>query len=160
MTLQAIVIGGLVGLISGLITTYAGMRLRLHEERAKWTREFALKYAVTRSESPATAESLAAQFGVGILIVARPNQERVKHFIPPGSRFIVGGTDRADIRVREANVSHQHMVFEARSDGVFAIDFSTNGIVVNGQVVLNDSRRLESGDVTSMGETQIIYVAL
>jgi hypothetical protein len=160
MDLQSILIGGIVGLVSGLITAYAAMRFRLREERDKWNKDLALKYAATHAESPTTASNLAEHFGVGVLIVHEPQQDRRKHFILPGTRLIVGRRNSAHIAIAEPMASLEHMAFEARESGVFAVDFSTNGIFVCGEHLRRDAKRLESGDVVMIGNTQITFVAL
>jgi hypothetical protein len=63
MELQTALAGGVVGLISGVITAYVTMRFRLREERAKWQRELALRVATSRTDSGAMNDRLAEQFG-------------------------------------------------------------------------------------------------
>lgn len=160
MDLQMALVGGAVGLASGLITAYVAMRFRLREERAKWERDVALKYAAARAEGGAMTQSLGEQFGTYFVIVREPDQKSRKCFLMPGTRLIVGQSSSADICVAESSASRQHMAFDVRPAGVFAVDLQTaNGIKVNG-VPARASVKLESGDVVTIGQTNLTFVAL
>ena len=87
-------------------------------------------------------------------------QARQKHFLVPGARLVVGRSIDVDICIDENAASGHHAAFEARDTGVFLIDFLTrNGTYVNGSRVV-ESVQIESGDVVTIGDTQIIFVAL
>ena len=160
MDIATALVGGGIGLISGLVTTYAAMRFRLHEERTKWSKELALKYAVARADAAPLANSLAEQFGTSLLIVREPGQERRKHFLLPGTRLVVGRSSTAQIRIADAAASRQHSAFEVREAGVFVVDFGTyNGTFMNGARIA-EATRLESGDVVTIGQTPITFVQL
>jgi pSer/pThr/pTyr-binding forkhead associated (FHA) protein len=160
MDLGTALVGGAVGLVSGLVTAYAAMRFRLREERAKWARELALKYATARADSGAVASSIAEQFGTCLVIVNEPGQGRQKHFLLPGTRLVVGGGPNVEIRIAEKAASQRHMGFELREAGAFVVDFHTvNGTWLNGTRIV-DAARLESGDVVTIGETRITFLAL
>jgi len=150
--------GGVIGLIPGLITAYVAMRFRLREERAKWQRELALRFATSQTDAAAVSERLAEQFGAYVIVVREPGKERRKYFLIPGTRLVAGGDPTADIPI--ARGSRRHMALEARPAGVFAIDLGTGeGIKVNGDRV-SGSSRLESGDVVTVGDTDFTFVSL
>jgi FHA domain len=160
MDLGTAFVGGAVGLVSGLVTAYAAMRFRLREERTKWARELALKYAAARADAAPMASSLAEQFGTCLLIVREPGQERQKHFLLPGTRLVVGRSPRAQIQIVEESASQQHTAFEAREAGVFVVDLATlHGTLVNGRV-FSQAARLESGDEVTIGQARITFVEL
>src|SRR3954466_11101991 len=99
MDIETALVGGAIGLVSGLVTAYAAMRFRLREERARWSKEVALKYAAARADEAPLASSLAEQFGTCFLIVREPGHERRKRFLLPGTRLLVGRDAKADIRI-------------------------------------------------------------
>jgi hypothetical protein len=160
MDLGTALVGGAIGLVSGLVTAYAAMRFRLREERTKWERDLALQYANARAGGAPPARSLAEQFGRSLLIVREPGRERQKHFLLPGTRLVVGRSDSADIHIAEEAASRQHAAFETRDNGVFVVDLGTgNGTTVNGPRI-GGPQHLESGDVVSIGQTLITFVVL
>jgi len=160
MDLGTAFVGGAVGLVSGLVTAYAAMRFRLREERAKWSRELALKYAAARADAAPMASSLAEQFGTSLLVVREPGQERQKHFLLPGTRLVVGRDESVQIRIAETAASRKHTAFEVREAGVFVVDLGTvDGTWMNGARV-HEAARLESGDVVTIGQTHITFVEL
>ena len=67
MTIETIIISALVGIITSAITAYITIGLRMREEKEKWRREFALKYAEAQATDSTRAERMAVQFGVGVL---------------------------------------------------------------------------------------------
>lgn len=158
MDIGTALVGGAIGLVSGLITAYAAMRFRLREERLRWSKELALKYAAARADGTPLASSLAEQFGTCILIVREPDRERRKHFLLAGTRLVAGSNVTADIPI--PNASRSHAAFEVRESAVFVVDLGTgNGTLVNGARVTTPTR-LESGDVVTIGQTHITFVRL
>jgi len=156
--LQTALAGGVVGLVSGLITAYVTMRFRLREERGKWQRELALRFATSRTETGAMSERLAEQFGAYVIVLREPGKERRKYFLIPGTRLVAGRDASADIPIAQG--SRRHLALEARPAGVFAIDLGTSdGIRVNGERVAGSSR-LESGDVVTVGNAGFTFVSL
>lgn len=160
MDIQTALLGGVIGLVSGLITAYVAMRLRLREERSRWSREVALKYATARADGAPLASSLAEQFGTGLLIVREPGQERQKYFLLPGIRLVVGRRGSADIQIAEPAASASHTAFEARESGAFVTDLGTNSGTFKNGARVTDAMRLESGDVVTIGQTHITFVQL
>jgi len=57
MTLQAIIISAVVGIITSAVTAYITTRLKLKEERDKWRREFAFKFAEAQVANNGVAKS-------------------------------------------------------------------------------------------------------
>lgn len=136
------------------------MRFRLREERAKWSKELALRYATARVDAAPLANSLAEQFGTCLLIVREPGHERQKHFLMPGARLVVGRHEQADIRIAEQEASRQHSAFEVREAGVFVVDLGTDSGTFSNGVRVAEAARLESGDVVTIGQTHINFVQL
>ena len=158
MDLGTALIGGAVGLVSGLATAYAAMRFRLREERAKSARELALRYAAARVDAGPVANSLAEQFGTSLVIVNEPALERRKYFLLPGTRALVGRIKDNDIVIAEPQASRRHMAFEVREAGTFAVDLG-HGTCINGTRIAGPTL-LKSGDVVTIGDTRMIFVAL
>jgi pSer/pThr/pTyr-binding forkhead associated (FHA) protein len=160
MSITSLIISGAIGLVSGLVMAYVAMRIRLREERAKWKREIALKYVEAQSTAPTAAAMLTKEFGPGIVVVDTPGELRRKHFIPTGGRLVIGRSGDADININDPFLSRQHFAFEDRSNGVFVIDFHTHGgTILNGEPI-TAAVRLKTGDVLSIGDTKITFVAL
>lgn len=160
MDLGTALIGGTIGLISGVITAYATMRFRLREERARWSKEVALKYTAARADGTSLANSLAEQFGTGLLIVHEPGKDRQKRFLLPGTRVVVGRQPGSDVQITDPAASRSHSAFEVRESGVFVIDLGTaNGTLLNGARVA-EATRLESGDVVTIGQAYITFVQI
>ena len=160
MDIKTALVGGAIGLMSGLITAYAAMRFRLREERARWSKDVALKYAAARADGGSLASSLAEQFGTYVLIVREPGQERQKRFLLPSTRLVVGRSGAADISISDPAASLTHSAFEARESGVFVIDLGTTRGTLSNGVRVGQPTRLESGDVVTIGETHITFVQL
>ena len=72
--------------------------------------------------------------------------------------FTVGRSSANDVELQGDDfASARHARFEPRGDGVWVSDLgSTNGTFVNG-VKLNAPRKLRSGDVVRVGETDLRY---
>jgi pSer/pThr/pTyr-binding forkhead associated (FHA) protein len=153
-------LSGAIGLCSGLITSYAAMRLRLREERARWNREFAVKFAEAKASSPPMAKNLAEQFAVGLLVISEPGKERRRVFISPAGAICGRGPD-CDLIIDDRSVSRMQARFLRREDGIYLEDLWSSGwTTVNDVRIVNSSVKLETGDVIGIGDARITFVAL
>jgi len=154
---KTVIVSGAVGVVSGAITAYVTTKLKMREEKAKWEREFAVKYAEIKTSHPESAENLATQFAVGYLIVEEPRKDRRKFFIASGTRIIVGRSSDGDILVSDPAVSRRHVMFEAESNSVFVLDLqAVSGVFLNGDKIRSKSK-LKSGDVVRVGQTNLTF---
>jgi pSer/pThr/pTyr-binding forkhead associated (FHA) protein len=155
---QTVIVSGIVGVATSAITAYVTAHLKMREERKKWDREFALKYAEAASADRGAAEVLARQFAVGFLIVQHPDGERDKVFIPQGRRIVVGCKTSNEVVLRDPLVSREAAVIEAEGASVFVIDLgSTNGIFLNDARLGDSKTRLKTGDVIRVGDSKLTF---
>ena len=74
---------------------------------------------------------------------------------PEGS--VVGRSRECDIVLEDAGISRRHLEIRPAADGWSVRDLgSTNGVLVNGQVI-RAAHRLEPGDVIGIGSTEIVF---
>lgn len=115
-------------------------------------------------ESFVLAPSQAAALGLGqrkparLVVVKSSALTRGETHELNAVPLTVGRSAGNDIELRgDGFASASHARFEQRSDGVWLEDTgSTNGTFVNG-VRLNGARKLASGDVVRVGETDLRY---
>ena len=156
MEMKTILISGLVGIVTSLITAYITTRLNLRQERAKWDRELVQKLAELKSSDLPQANRLARQFAVGYVVYKIPETtEREKVFIPSSGRVSVGRSADNDICIDAAHapgISRHHALFEATESSVFIVDLgSSMGVFVNGQRV-SERQKLRDRDIVVVGE--------
>ena len=84
----------------------------MREEKEKWRREFALKYAEAQATDSTRAERMAVQFGVGVLKYRTVGvAETPKIFLPPNSRLVAGRGENNAIMLKDTKVSRHHCAF-------------------------------------------------
>jgi pSer/pThr/pTyr-binding forkhead associated (FHA) protein len=156
--LKTIIVSAIVAIITSAITAYITTRFRMREEKAKWNREFAIKYAEAQVTDNARAQRMATQIGIGVLIFEDPEtSERQRVFVPPNCRLVVGKAPQSDIPVKEPMMSKQHFAIVADEAKVYVEELgSPNGVFLNGELV-KGSRRLKTGDVIHVGETKFSF---
>jgi hypothetical protein len=155
MDAPTVLVSALVGAATSAVTAYFTSKLKVSEEREKWSRDFALKYAEALQTNPAVAASLAKQFAIALLIVHSTGMIRRKIFAPPSSRLVVGRGADNEIVVEDASVSTHHGAFYTDNVHIFVESMgATNGVFVNSKLVKDSVRvLLRNGDVVKMGET-------
>jgi hypothetical protein len=110
---------------------------------------------------PGLAPPPPAAVDAGALVVVRsPVLGEQTRFDLDSRPVTIGRAETSDIAVEgDEFASTRHARFETRRDGVWVEDLgSTNGTYVNG-VKLSRSRRLTSGDIVRIGETDLRYDA-
>ena len=103
--------------------------------------------------------SLVAPVSSGRLVVVRSRHlDEGSDFVLNSAQITVGRGGQNDIALpQDEFASARHARFEPRQDGVWIQDLgSTNGTFLNG-VRLERPRRLTSGDVVRVGETDLRY---
>jgi pSer/pThr/pTyr-binding forkhead associated (FHA) protein len=161
--MNTVVVSAIVGILTSAVTAYITTLLRMREERAKWDRDLALKYAQARSENRGAADSMASQFAVGFLLVEHPNGSRDKVFIPEGGRITIGrDSSRSQVVLSDPSVSAIAAMIETEGSLVFVQDLYTrNGTFLNGTRLQTESRsKLKSGDVIRLGDTKLTFQAM
>jgi pSer/pThr/pTyr-binding forkhead associated (FHA) protein len=182
MQLETVIVSAIVGVCSSVATALITSRLKINEERSKWRREFASKYAEAQSRDPKLAEGLAKQFAVGMLII-EPNINkhrrqlwesfsealripptpdgggRIKKFVPPYSRLTIGSGPGVDIPVHSSNVSEQHAAIFSDDSGVYVENLGTQSTYIS-RTLLREKRKLDSLDAVFVGATVIVFVEL
>ena len=157
MSLETIIVSAVVGIVTSAITAYVTTRLRMKEEKEKWRREFAVKFAEAQATDNAHAQKIAVQFAIGVLIKNPESEEREKIFVPPNCRLIAGRDPANPIHTNDRQTSRHHCAFDADDQDVYIEELgSVNGAYVNG-VFLKGKRRLEAGDTVQMGDTTFSY---
>jgi pSer/pThr/pTyr-binding forkhead associated (FHA) protein len=158
MSLETILISAVVGIITSMITAYITTRLRMREEKDKWRREFALKYAEAQATNNLNAQRMAVQFAIGVLIKNPQSANRERIFIPPYCRLIAGRSEDNAIVLDDEGISRHHCAFDADDTDVYVEDLgSPNGVCLRGER-LRGRRKLEAGDeVTLSSETEFRF---
>jgi pSer/pThr/pTyr-binding forkhead associated (FHA) protein len=152
VNLQTVIISALVGVVTSAITAYFTTRLRIKEEKEKWRREFAVKYAEVQATDNSLAQKMATQFAIGVLIKNPKSDDRERIFIPPHCRLVAGRSQDNPISI-DPSTSRQHCAFDANDTDVYAEELgSPNGSFINGEQ-FSGRRKLETGDIIAMGQT-------
>jgi pSer/pThr/pTyr-binding forkhead associated (FHA) protein len=174
MDYETVLVSAVVGVITSAVTTYITLPLRMKEERnkldlriqeereklylrieeekEKWTRDFAVKYAEKQATDIISAERIAEQFAIGVLIYKDlETGESKRFFLPSNSRLMAGRNSDNAIVIKNSSVSLKHCAFEADNSNVYIVDMvSTMGVFVNGNRVEN-RQKLCSGDAIVLG---------
>jgi FHA domain len=102
------------------------------------------------------AQPVARELG-RLVVLASPALEEGEAFAIDSSSLSIGRDDANDLPIHDTYASALHARFEPRRDGVYVQDVgSTNGTYVNG-IRLTRDRRLVSGDVVRIGETNLRF---
>jgi pSer/pThr/pTyr-binding forkhead associated (FHA) protein len=161
MDAQTVMVSAVVGVATSAITAYITTRVKMSEERKKWERELALKYAEAAAVNPAVAGSLATQFPAGYLIVRQPFKQREKIFIPNHNRIIIGRSEGCAVFLHDKRVSRQAAAISSNGTSVFLEDLgSRKGILLNGVQLGHEPSKLESGDIITINETSLEFHAM
>ena len=133
----------------------------MREEKEKWRREFALKYAEAQATDSARAERIAVQFGVGVLKYRTEGvTETQKIFLPPNSRLVAGRGANNAITLNDAKASRHHCAFYTDDTGAYIEDLgSLDGTLLNDNVV-NGRQRIKTGDAIRVGDTEFLFYKL
>jgi len=95
--------------------------------------------------------------GAFLLVIAGERPGRV--FPLNGSVRTIGRSSRADIRLDQQSVSHEHAKLLQNGGGHLLLDMgSTNGTFVNDQSIRGE-KKLSAGDTIRIGETILSYLA-
>jgi pSer/pThr/pTyr-binding forkhead associated (FHA) protein len=161
MSIETILISALVGIITSGITAYITTGLRMREEKQKWRKEFAERYAEVLSKDSAHAERLAVQFGVGVLKFRTKGQTGTeKRFLPPNSRLVAGRGLNNDFVLIDSNVSRRHCAFFTDDTEVYIEDLgSITGTLLNGEKVKGRTR-IKTDDEIRIGDTEFLFYKL
>jgi pSer/pThr/pTyr-binding forkhead associated (FHA) protein len=124
----------------------------MKEERDKWSREFALKYAEKQTTDVASAQRIAEQFAIGILVYENSKtKERKKFFIPPNCRSTMGRSPENSIVIDETALSQRHCSFDADEKDVYVVDFQGVSGVFVGNSRVHGKYKLSSNDIVQIG---------
>jgi len=158
MNLETILISAIVGVVTSAVTAYITTRLRMKEEKAKWRKEFAFKYAEAQATDNSRAQRMAVQFAIGVLIKNPESEERERIFLPPNCRLIAGRSpDNPISTVDDLSTTRQHCAFDADDTNVYVEELgSFNGSFIN-KTLLDGRHKLETGDVITIGETTLVF---
>ncbi|HLR07407.1 MAG TPA: FHA domain-containing protein [Pyrinomonadaceae bacterium] len=152
MSLEIVIISAVVGSITSAITAYVTTRLKMKEEKEKWRREFAIKFAEVQSRDNTEAQKMAVQFAVGILIKNPESPERERIFMPPHCRLIAGRASDNAIVIDDPMLSRHHCAFDADDASAYVEDLgSANAIMLNGERVTG-RHKLKSEDLVLLSK--------
>jgi hypothetical protein len=143
-----ILISAGVGVVASVLTSYATAHLTARQELRRWRTEMAEKYASLVADQPASAQALARQFAIGVLILERGNSEqREKIFIAPHTRITAGRSESNELVLLSPAASQRHFAVSADGSHAYVEDLgSTNGVYLNDHLV-STRTILHSGDV-------------
>lgn len=156
-------IGAATSLLVTLVTTRAQLKREREELDAKlkadvdsWKREF----AEAAARGPSHTRLLAQQFRVGYISLLRPGgASSERHFIPANTTITIGRGVDSNIRILDDDrmISSTHALVEANESGIFFVDMSTNGTMLNGSLVGPTRRKLTAGDVLEIGSVRATF---
>ena len=164
MDIATVLISGVVGAVTSAITAYFTSKLKVSEEREKWSREVSQKYAEALATNPGVAAHMARQFGIALVVLKPPQspeeKARGKFFILPNSRQVVGRASDCDIVLDVVAMSGHQAAFSADSTTVYIETLGAkNPTLVNGKVVEGHAH-LRSGDEVTIGRTHFVLIML
>jgi hypothetical protein len=149
--IKTIIASAVVGVIASALTAYITTRLKVKEEKEKWRREFAIKFADLQSTDRAQAQSLIVQFAIGVLIKNPDADERERIFIAPNCRLIVGRGEDNAIRINEDRVSRHHCAFVADDERVFVEVLGSVSATFLNEETVKRKTQLKTGDIITIG---------
>ena len=157
MNITTIIISAAVGIITSAITAYLTTRLKMREEKDKWRREFAIRFAEAQATDNGRAQKMAVQVAIGVLIKNPEAEDRERIFIPANCRLIAGRASDNAIPLDDLRVSRHTCSFDADDENVFIeILGSQSTIFVNGEP-LTGKRKLETDDMIIVGSTSFRF---
>lgn len=174
--ISAIIIGAFAGLLSGLITAYITTVLKIKEEKAKWNREFSIRYLDAKFNNQGYEQEIAAQYAIGYIAIYpakdfAPARDPIpnffgtplnKVFIPQNIRLIAGRSPDNDIVLNHHGVSQKHIIFIADAADTYVQDLQTvAGIYIQGRngekQRIRGLHKLRSGDCIAVSGYVILY---
>lgn len=164
MDIATVLISGAVGAVTSAITAYFTSKMKVSEEREKWSRELTQKYAEALATSPGVAANMARQYGIAVLVmrsrVTTDARSEGKYFIMPNSRHVVGRAPDCDINLDDPAISHHQVAFSADSSDVYVETMGArNPILINGKEI-EGRVRLGSGDHVTVGKMRFEVLLL
>ncbi len=117
-------------------------------------------FILSPAAAAAALPALAAAAGGKLVVEESPVLEKGDEYEVDSAPLTVGRGGQNDVAIDgDEFASARHVRFEPRRDGVWVYDLgSTNGTYVNG-VRIADARKLASGDVVRVGETDLRFEA-
>jgi pSer/pThr/pTyr-binding forkhead associated (FHA) protein len=160
MSLETIITTALIGVVTSAITAYITTRFKIREERDKWRREFAFKFAEAQVKDSVTAQKMAAQFAIGVVIKNPETAEREKIFVAPNCRLVVGSAPDCAVVLDDRRVSRVQFAFWADDSDVFIEGLGgTNQTFLNGELI-SGRHKLKSDDLIKAGDTELRFQKL
>jgi len=162
--IATVLISGVVGAVTSAITAYFTSKLKVSEEREKWSRELSQRYADALATNPGIAANMARQFGIALLVIRSRNpagpKASGKFFLMPNSRQVVGRHASCEISLPDAGMSPHHAAFSADSTDVYIETMGArNPTMVNGEPI-EGRVRLRSRDLVTIGVTRFELLML
>jgi pSer/pThr/pTyr-binding forkhead associated (FHA) protein len=159
-----VLISGAVGAITSAITAYFTSKLKVSEERQKWSRELSQRYAEALATNPGIAANMARQFGIALVVQRSPYPSdpkvQTKFYLLPNSRLVVGRHPSSDICLSDPKVSRSHAAFYADDTAVYIESMGAkHPVLVNGEAV-SSRVRIRSGDQITIGATRFELIML
>lgn len=157
--IPTLLISAAVAVLTSTITAYVTTRLKMREDRAKWERDLAFKYAQANVQSDGFNEEIAKQFAAGLLIIEFPPGDRRKLFIPQGGSIIIGRKTLTELGMAgDSGMSRSHAMFKSEGSLVYLQHLGARSLTsLNDEVVLQDKVKLKSGDVVQCSRTKITF---
>ena len=164
MDIATVLISGAVGAVTSAITAYFTSKLKVSEERQKWSRELSQRYAEALATNPGIAANMARQFGIALVVQRSPyppdQDAQTKFYLLPNSRLVVGRLPSSDIRLTDPQVSRNHAAFSADANTVYIETMGArHPVLVNGEAVTSRVR-IRSGDQITIGTTRFELIML
>ena len=168
MDIRSLLVNAAIGIITSSVTAYITTVIKVKQEKEKWSRDFALKYAEMQANDISGAQRMAEQFAIGVLIYDSPNiGERERFFVPQNCRLTVGADEANSIVIDHETVARQHCAFDSDDKNTYVLDLgSPNGVYVKSSgesrygARVDGKQRLFSDDVISVGKIPLRYYQL
>jgi pSer/pThr/pTyr-binding forkhead associated (FHA) protein len=162
--IATVLISGAVGAVTSAITAYFTSKMKVSEERKKWSRELSQRYADALATNPSVATNMARQFGIALLVIRSRNpagpKAAGKYFLMPNSRQIVGRHASCEISLPDPAMSAHHAAFSTDGTDVYIETMGArNPTIVNDEPV-EGKVRLRSGDQVTIGVTRFELLML
>ena len=135
----------LIVILCAVIAIVVSVIVILDRDKKKKKRELLLKKEEIRNKPGKKAT----------LFVKKSDGERIQLPISVDKSTVVGRADISDVVIEDVGVSRQHFILSWDGESFYVQDLETkNGTSLNG-VKLTHTRRLENGDVISIGKLEI-----
>lgn len=158
-TITVALIGGLILLLSNIITAILTARFTTKREKRKWESEITFKMSEYASENIEKLLQLEKKLGIGILM-ANTRKQRIRKYIIPNNRIQIGRFRTCDIVLDDPKISNEHCAIFSNDKKVFVEDLiSTNGTFLNGKRI-ETKTELKDGDEIQIQNIKIKYKKL